>query len=120
VRKKIPTITRPDPAYAASLRPEVEEGLAPGFGLAFAPAPNPEQKTAAATAEKTIFLCNLCMRTSMIALSVRRRLGASLESMASGVQFIMRMLAVMRGKVRVFSRVTACIMWGFRTGGLVG
>jgi hypothetical protein len=25
VRKKIPTITRPDPAYAASLRPEVEE-----------------------------------------------------------------------------------------------
>jgi hypothetical protein len=28
VRKKIPTITRPDPAYAASLRPEVEE--APG------------------------------------------------------------------------------------------
>ncbi len=25
MRKKIPTITRPDPAYAASLRPEVEE-----------------------------------------------------------------------------------------------
>jgi hypothetical protein len=25
VRKRIPTITRPDPAYAASLRPEVEE-----------------------------------------------------------------------------------------------
>jgi hypothetical protein len=25
VRKKIPTITRPDPAYAASLRPEVED-----------------------------------------------------------------------------------------------
>lgn len=27
MRKKIPTITRPDPAYAASLRPEVEEDL---------------------------------------------------------------------------------------------
>ncbi len=26
MRKKIPTITRPDPAYAASLRPEEEEG----------------------------------------------------------------------------------------------
>ena len=26
MRKKIPTITRPDPVYAASLRPEVEEG----------------------------------------------------------------------------------------------
>jgi len=72
VRKKIPTITRPDPAYAASLRPEAEEkqgreemrrveetlrsvsvaasvsekDLAPGPGTSSAPAPRPRQETA--------------------------------------------------------------------------
>ena len=70
--KKIPTITRPDPAYAASLRPEAEEkqgreemrrveetlrsvsvaasvsekDLAPGPGTSSAPAPRPRQETA--------------------------------------------------------------------------
>ncbi|MBC7146333.1 MAG: hypothetical protein H5U24_13130 [Thioclava marina] len=76
MRKKIPTITRPDPAYAASLRPEVEEDpgreevqrvetiprpvsieasvaeedLAPGQGTPSAPRPQPRQDTAAGIA----------------------------------------------------------------------
>ncbi|MFN3844343.1 MAG: hypothetical protein ACK4RZ_00800 [Paracoccaceae bacterium] len=73
MRKKIPTITRPDPAYAASLRPEgekdpgreeaerveafprsgsaeafvVEDALAPERGMPSAPAPQPRQEAAA-------------------------------------------------------------------------
>lgn len=76
MRKKIPTITRPDPAYAASLRQEVEEdpgreGVrqveaipislsaepsvaevdhARGPSTPLAPAPQPRQETAAGTA----------------------------------------------------------------------
>ncbi len=76
MRKKIPTITRPDPAYAAALRPEVEEDpgreevhpaeatpmpvsvkavatkddLAIGRGAPFAPTPQPKQETTAGSA----------------------------------------------------------------------
>jgi hypothetical protein len=76
LRKKIPTITRPDPAYAAALRPEVKEhpereemqrvvanpssvsvealvaveDPAPGRGTPSPPTPQPRQKTAAGTA----------------------------------------------------------------------
>lgn len=76
MRKKIPTIIRPDPAYAAALRPEVEEDpgreevhlaeatpmpvsvktvateddLAIGRGAPFAPTPQPKQETTAGSA----------------------------------------------------------------------
>jgi len=56
VRKKIPTITRPDPAYAASLRPEEEEDPGKEEVLRaetireFAPAPPPRQVAAVAAA----------------------------------------------------------------------
>jgi len=80
VRKKIPTITRPDPAYAASLRPEGEEdperdearrvetvlkpmdaktpstdeNEAPVQRVPSGPAPQPSPETAAVTATPTI------------------------------------------------------------------
>lgn len=56
MRKKIPTITRPDPAYAASLRPEEEEDPGKEEVLRaetireFAPAPPPRQVAAVAAA----------------------------------------------------------------------
>ena len=42
MRKKIPTITRPDPAYAAALRPVVENDPGRAGGEQVEPAPKPE------------------------------------------------------------------------------
>lgn len=42
MRKKIPTITRPDPAYAAALRPVVEEDLGRAAGKQVTPTSNPK------------------------------------------------------------------------------
>ncbi len=46
MRKKIPTITRPDPAYAASLRPEVEEDPGREEVQRAEATPEPSQETA--------------------------------------------------------------------------